>query len=998
MKKHYKWKIGTINVRTCKDDHKLEHAVQEIHKANLEICALQEVRRLKQGSAIVECGNTKYEIHWSGHSLKRQHGVGFVVKVDPNVELDQVEYLDARIVVLQARVYGCLLKVINCYAPTEDSGDSSKELFYKNLKKQCSNVPPKYKVICLGDFNATTSASWYNSSLRENSIIEDLTVNNNGERFHNLIQTQHLSALNTWFNHKRCRRITWHSPDGKTKKVYDFILCCSWLRQFTTNCRVYNSFDFDSDHRLVIAHMNTPGNKLSRAKKRKPKHTRKKLNFKMLETDEVRKNLISKFSNSWENIQLTNLNNSNINDLIINKIETATTDILPETIEEKLHQPWQNDDQLRELYTKKDELLKKNADREIMQRLRKKIRKRSRYLRNEHFKSEALKLDILATSRELDKLFTSAKRQTTTLKSSNNSSSCPPDDILNHFKRHFNPDNNADRPGELDDVPNFVESLRKLSSTIDINSEPPTIDEISKHLQKLKNKRANNDIDSELLKNCECPTLLNAIHQMTLNVWENLDIPSSWGNSRLKTLWKGKGSKKDASKYRGLSIGSTICKLIVNIILSRLQPWYETQLSDEQNGFRLNRGTTDGIYNIKRIQQISNRKMQPLYLVFIDLSAAFDHIPRKWLFDSIRLRFENNQNKLLIDILEKLYENTSLTFEETTFETTSGVRQGGPESPNLFNLYIDFVMRVFLEKSQNIKEIQFFDHKYRLNSRSITREQRAFMRNNGLQSWGTSEIPWSGYADDLVLYLLSLEGLQKCVELLDEIFSVFGLTINNTKTETMILNADVVLPSIAKLRGVDLKNVSMFRYLGAYINCQEPNTGDSEINQRIQLACVKFAELSNLLQNFHINLRTRILFLNCFVRTRLTYACQNWCLTTNQLDRLDITYRTFLRRMVRNGFKRIDRENNDFRLVITNANLHSLCGTRDISEFIQLQQSHYTAHVIRMPNERSLKQLMFNDDACRRRGRPHKTLLEQVLINENISLDEFCNRSLNKRV
>ena len=76
----------------------------------------------------------------------------------------------------------------------------------------------------------------------------------------------------------------------------------------------------------------------------------------------------------------------------------------------------------------------------------------------------------------------------------------------------------------------------------------------------------------------------------------------------------------------------------------------------------------------------------------------------------------------------------------------------------------------------------------------------------------------------------------------------------------MILNSDVILPSIAKLKGADLKNVSMFRYLRAYINCQELNTG--EINQRIQLACVKFAELSNLLQNFHINLRTRILFLN----------------------------------------------------------------------------------------------------------------------------------------
>lgn len=153
----------------------------------------------------------------------------------------------------------------------------------------------------------------------------------------------------------------------------------------------------------------------------------------------------------------------------------------------------------------------------------------------------------------------------------------------------------------------------------------------------------------------------------------------------------------------------------------------------------------------------------------------------------------------------------------------------------------------------------------------------------------------------------------------------------------------------------------MFTYLRAYINCQELNTG--EINQRIQLACVKFAEPSNHLKNFHINLRTRILFLNCFVGTHLTHAFHNWCLTTNQLDRLDITYRTFLRRMARNGFKQIDRENNDFRLVVTNANLHSLCGTRDISEFIQLQQSNYTAHVIRKPSERSLKKLMLNDDA-----------------------------------
>ena len=94
--------------------------------------------------------------------------------------------------------------------------------------------------------------------------------------------------------------------------------------------------------------------------------------------------------------------------------------------------------------------------------------------------------------------------------------------------------------------------------------------------------------------------MLEVIHRMILNLWNNLDLPNEWGNTRLKTLWKGKGSKTDPTKYRGISIESTVCKLIISIILSRLKGWYEIQLSDEQYGFRSNRGTTDGIYAIKR--------------------------------------------------------------------------------------------------------------------------------------------------------------------------------------------------------------------------------------------------------------------------------------------------------------------------------------------------------------------------------------------------------------
>ena len=826
------------------------------------------------------------------------HGVGFIIKVNPNIELIQIEYVNARIIVLHARVYGCLIKVINCYAPTEDSSENNKSAFYNNLKKQFSNTLSKKKIICLGDFNATTSAALFNSSLRENSIVENLCVNDNGERFHELIQK--LSALNTWFNHKRCRQVKWHSPDGVTKKVYDFILSCSWLQQYATNCRVYNSYDFDSDHRLVVADLNTPGNKFSRFRKWNPKIAHKKYDFAALQTEEINHNFLTNLSNMWENAQTIDNNNTAINDRLVQSIKAAAAVTIPERVAQKLYQPWHSDQKLKELYIEKDEARSKNADSKIVQYLRKKIRKRSRYLKNQYFKDEAQKLNQLSINRELEKLFTRAKRQDTTLKSCNHS--CSPDKLLKHFRTHFNPENNQpERPRELDaQLPEFVESLRRASAMTDINSQPPTTEEIRYHLQKLKNGKASNDIEPELLKRCEQPIMLNVIHRMTLNLWENLDVPSAWGNSRLKTLWKGKGSKKDPSKYRGLSIGSTVCKLIMNIILSRLKPWYEAQLTDKQNGFRTNRGTTDAIYTVKRVQQITNRKKQPLYLLFVDLTAAFDHVPRHRMFDSIRLRLCEDQSTLLIDILEKLYQNTSLTFE-TTFETSIGVRQGGPESP----------------KSSYIGDIKFFQNKFRINCRAFTREQRLYMRNNDLRSWGTSILPWSGYADDLVLFLFFF----------------------------------------------------IFKYLGANIDAIQPSTGDSEINHRIQLACIKFAEMSNLLQNFHINLRTRTTFFNCFIRSCLTYSCQNWSLTATQFERLDTTYRTFLRRMVRNGFKQVDRDLNDFRLVISNDALHTTSGTCDVSHFIKTQQSNYASHITRMSYERSLKQLMFNDDVYTKRGR-----------------------------
>ena len=130
------------------------------------------------------------------------------------------------------------------------------------------------------------------------------------------------------------------------------------------------------------------------------------------------------------------------------------------------------------------------------------------------------------------------------------------------------------------------------------------------------------------------------------------------------------------------------------------------------------------------------------------------------------------------------------------------------------------------------------------------------------------------------------------------------------------------------------------------------------------------------------------------LKYRETYSCQNWNLKQSQFDRLDVTYRTFLRRMVRGGFRRKEEDVNEFSMKINNAKLHRLCGTQDVSSFIRQQQCNYAAHVIRTTPDRSIKKLMFNDDRRMKAGRTTSSLLEQAADNRNETIDAFCNYAM----
>ena len=82
-----------------------------------------------------------------------------------------------------------------------------------------------------------------------------------------------------------------------------------------------------------------------------------------------------------------------------------------------------------------------------------------------------------------------------------------------------------------------------------------------------------------------------------------------------------------------------MCKILPRILLNRIQLAYESNISESQFGFRKGRSTCDAIYIVKNVIE---KHEGLLVSVFIDLTAAYDHIPRDFLFRVLSFRTGSN--------------------------------------------------------------------------------------------------------------------------------------------------------------------------------------------------------------------------------------------------------------------------------------------------------------------------------------------------------------------
>ena len=200
--------------------------------------------------------------------------------------------------------------------------------------------------------------------------------------------------------------------------------------------------------------------------------------------------------------------------------------------------------------------------------------------------------------------------------------------------------------------------------------------------------------------------------------------------------------------------------------------------------------------------------------------------------------------------------------------------------------------------------------------------------------------------------------------------------------------------SIVSVNGKEVENVVTFKYLGSQVRNDEHMTGETEITTRTDMAEAKFYEHGKKLMNFKIHLSTRIMILNSLVRSRLAYGCQTWTLSSAQKYRLNASYMSMLRKMVRGGYKR---KPDEWAYQLTNQSLLDICKTESITTFTDRQKSRYLAHLLRLPDTAITKRVVFNADRSVRTG-PQTTFVKSVLDVEDTTLAEFARRSVKKEL
>ena len=97
-----------------------------------------------------------------------------------------------------------------------------------------------------------------------------------------------------------------------------------------------------------------------------------------------------------------------------------------------------------------------------------------------------------------------------------------------------------------------------------------------------------------------------------MKIWKTQQWPQDWKRSVFIPIPK-KGNAKECSNCRTTALISHASKVMLKILLARLQQYMNCEIPDVQASFRKGRGTRDQIANIRQIIEKAREFQKNIY-------------------------------------------------------------------------------------------------------------------------------------------------------------------------------------------------------------------------------------------------------------------------------------------------------------------------------------------------------------------------------------------------
>ncbi len=918
-------RLATWNVRTLYRTGGVRILTDELKKRNVAVVAVQETRWTKATQNFTSNG---YNIYCSSNSNDHALGTAFLVASRWNHLVLNFKPIDDRLCVIRLKGRFKNYSLINAHAPTNESIDDVKDLFYEKLVKAYNDCPRHDVKIVLGDMNAKVGREEaYRPTIGKWSLHEE--TNENGLRLIDFAAQQGMVIKGSFFMHKKIHQATWESPDGNTRNQIDHCLVDGRHFSDVINVKVCRGANVDSDHYLVVVDVRAH---LSRAQTNRSSTTRKFALSKLKDpivSEQFARNISTRVNQQMQpndlNEQWQQLNQI-IKDVAINTIgfETPTS-----------RNTWFDDECARVTASKNEARIRKlerptRSTTENYRRLRleeKRVHQRKKRELQARTLADLERLRNVNESRKFYKIL-NAQRQgfnprVDMCRALDGTLLTNKTNVLERWREHFDALLNDEVEAEELDF-GFPDDE---GAAVLIPTHQETVDAINS----LKNNKAPgpDGIPAELLKNGG-EELIGTMHEVIKQIWITETLPSTWLEGALCPLYK-KGDKLICDNYRGISLLNSAYKVFAKILHNRLLPHAETVVGDYQCGFRPNRSTSDEIFNVRLILQKGKEFKVDTHHLFIDFKSAYDKTKRNELLVVMReLGFELKLIRLVRATLKGTQSRVKLREDMSDpFEIKEGLKQGDALSTLLFNVALEGAMR------------------------------RAGIQTSRTLATGIVQI--LGFADDIDIVSRTQTGVVETFTSLQREAAKMGLVINESKTKYMKTGgASVPQPqaNIVNICGQNFEVVDEFVYLGVLTRADNDVT--LEIKWRIMSANRCYHGLQRHLRSKLLTTKTKCCIYKTLIRPVVLYGSESWPLTKRDEQLLQLfehkVLRTIFGGKIENGFYRRR----------YNFELERDFAEPNIVATVRMNRLRWAGHLARMDPDRAPSKLFRNDPEGRR--------------------------------